>query len=130
MEFIITAPDGSITTVKGVYFITDNGYTEGGHFMMPMKFFKIAKDMYWSEWIESVRKDVECTFGILKNRFRILLNGINYQKKETIEHIFVAACMLHNIILGYDSDGSTEWERGVNWEDLHPVEHSAEDQCE
>jgi hypothetical protein len=98
--------------------------------MMPMKFFKIAKDMYWSEWIESVRKDVECTFGILKNRFRILLNGINYQKKETIEHIFVAACMLHNIILGYDSDGSTEWERGVNWEDLHPVEHSAEDQCE
>ena len=32
----------------------------------------------WSVQMESVRKDVECTFGILKCRFKILSNPIPY----------------------------------------------------
>ncbi len=30
-----------------------------------------------AEWLESMRKDIECTFGILKQRFRILKNYIS-----------------------------------------------------
>jgi hypothetical protein len=60
-------------------------------------------------------------------RFLILMNGINYHSKETVEQLFVTASMLHNIILGYDFDGSTEWERDVNWENLHPDKNAAED---
>jgi hypothetical protein len=127
IEFILTALDGSIIKLKGIYFITDNGYNEDDHFMMPSKLFANVKEMYWSEWMESVRKDVECTFGAMKTRFRILWNGIMYHDKDIVEHIFVTACMLHNIILGYDADGSTEWEKGVDWEELHPVENLAED---
>jgi hypothetical protein len=127
IEFVVTAPDGSITVLKGVYFITDNGYTKEDYFMMPSKVYLTTKEMYWSEWMESVRKDVECFFGNLKTRFRILWNGINYHNQETVEQLFVTACMLHNIILGYDCDGSTEWERGVDWEKLHPDEYLPED---
>jgi hypothetical protein len=35
--------------------------------------------------------------------------------------------MLRNIILGYDFDGSTEWKRDVNREDLYPDEDAAKD---
>jgi hypothetical protein len=126
-EFIIIAPDGIEIKVRGLYFISDNGYTKEAHFMMPSKYFMSTKEMYWSEWMESVRKDVECTFGIIKSRFRIIWNGIFYQKQETVEQIFLTCCMLHNIILGYDADGSTEWESAVNWEDLYPAEHLPED---
>lgn len=31
----------------------------------------------WSKCVESIRKDVECTFGILKGRFRILKEHIS-----------------------------------------------------
>jgi hypothetical protein len=127
IEFVVAALDGTVSVLKGVYFITDNGYIKDHYFMMPSKIFMTTKEMYWSEWMESVRKDVECFFGALKQRFRILMNGINYHSKETIEQLFVVACMLHNIILGYDSDGSTDWEKDVNWENLHPDENAAED---
>ena len=29
-------------------------------------------EIRWSKWLESMRKDVECTFGIMKGRWRIL----------------------------------------------------------
>jgi hypothetical protein len=29
-----------------------------------------VKDTRWSKWAESMRKDVECTFGILKGYYK------------------------------------------------------------
>lgn len=79
----------------------------------------------WSKWIESVRKDVECTFGILKGRFRCLKLPIFYQSKEVIDNMFFTCCILHNILLnvdGYDS----RWEENVNWRGQHG-HHADED---
>ena len=39
-------------------------------------------------WVESVRKDVECVFGILKGRWRCLKL---YQTKKDIDNIFFRA---------------------------------------
>ena len=64
--------------------------------------------------MESVRKDVECTFGILKIRFQILKNGIEYHHEDTVEQIFKTSCILHNMILDFDCQDITEWEN-VNW---------------
>ena len=36
----------------------------------------------WSVQMESVRKDIECTFGILKCRFKILADGFRYVSSE------------------------------------------------
>jgi hypothetical protein len=44
---------------------------------------------YWSTNLESVHKDVECTFWIMKKRWRILEYGIHYRCIETSEKIFV-----------------------------------------
>ena len=36
----------------------------------------------WSEFAESIRKDVECAFGILKKRYQILKNAITWHSKS------------------------------------------------
>lgn len=43
-----------------------------------------VKDNMWSEMLESVRKDVECSFGILKGCFRVPKFPVPYRSKEGI----------------------------------------------
>lgn len=33
-------------------------------------------EIRFSAWLESLRKDVECTFGILKGQWRVLKTGV------------------------------------------------------
>ena len=50
----------------------------------------------------SIKKDIECTFGILKKRFRILRLPFNLSKKEDIGLVFKACAVLHNWLLEVD----------------------------
>jgi hypothetical protein len=70
--------------------------------MRPIKGTLDGAELYYSEWIESVRKDIECVFGILKARFRFLRNAISYHDSDMIGHAFRAAAILHNMLLRYD----------------------------
>ena len=67
-------------------------------------------EVLWSEWLESVRKDVECTFGVLKQRFRFLRNACRYHLADTIENAMKTACMLHNLLLQHDGYTDFDWE--------------------
>jgi hypothetical protein len=49
-----------------------------------------------------MRKDVECTFGIMKGRFRILKSGIRLKGQEAGDKIFLTCCALHNWLLHVD----------------------------
>ena len=71
---------GGITQERGMYLICDNGYLcwpasiclyEGSA--------KSTLKGYFSTNLESVRKDVECTFGILKKRWKILNHELLYR---------------------------------------------------
>jgi hypothetical protein len=42
-------------------------------------------EIRWSKWLESMRKDVECTFGILKGRWRILKSGIRIEGVDAVD---------------------------------------------
>jgi hypothetical protein len=106
----------------GGYLIVDGGYIDHICFIEPEK-HRLTKDaVTFSEWLESVRKDVECFFGILKIRWRLFMNPIHYHSKITIEHAFKTACCLHNMILIFDetiAKLNTDWEN-VRWENIHP----------
>jgi hypothetical protein len=64
-----------------------------------------------------MRKDVECTFGILKGRWRILKTGIRLHGTKPAYQIFKTCCALHNWLLEIDGLDD-KWERGVpsEWE--------------
>jgi hypothetical protein len=64
--------DGTKSRCYGAFLISDNGFVTSPTLIDPMKNRYNEDQVFWSEWLESVRKDVECTFGILKIRFRIL----------------------------------------------------------
>jgi hypothetical protein len=53
--------------------------------------------------VESVRKDIEGVFGILKARFKFLKNFNSLHKQSAVDNAFVMCCILHNMLL--ESDG-------------------------
>ena len=48
------------------WLIVDNGYLDWSTTITTMKETMYDKDTRRSEWMEYTRKDVECTFGIIK----------------------------------------------------------------
>jgi hypothetical protein len=56
---------------SGAYVIVDNGYLDWSCTVPPFRVSNNIDKIRWSKWLESMRKDVECTFGILKGRWRI-----------------------------------------------------------
>ena len=55
-----------------------------------------SKKGYFLSKIVSVREDVECVFGILKKRWKILDYGICFRDINVVEKVFVVCCMVHN----------------------------------
>lgn len=99
-------------TYAGVWQIVDNGYLNWSTTVPPLKTSCNRSDIRFSKWLESIRKDVECTFGILKGRFRILKTGIRLLGQKSADKIFLTCCALHNWLL--NEDGLSEgWEDGV-----------------
>ena len=89
---------------KGLYLICDGGYHRWQTLMPPYKHqIEGSAEGKWSKHVESLRKDVECTFGILKKHYAILKNCLHLHSKEHIEDIFRVCCVLHN--MNHDFDG-------------------------
>ncbi len=71
--------------------------------------FGNSNDIYeicWSKWLESMRKDVECMFGILKGMWRILKSGVRISGVYSVDCVWFTCCALHNWLL--DIDGLSE----------------------
>jgi hypothetical protein len=85
------------------------------------------EEIRWPEWLESMRKDVECVFGILKGRWRILKCGVRLHGVEAADKIFLTCCALHNWLLEIDGLND-KWNDGVpsDWEG-EMGQHSAAD---
>ncbi len=81
--------------------ICDNGYLQWPTLICPFMQSETngEYEKCFSVNLESVRKDVECVFGILKGRFSYLDHCFKYHKVLACEKIFVACCVLHNMML-------------------------------
>lgn len=101
---------GEIRKHRGAYFICDGGYHNWKCLMPPFKHqLEGTEEAAWSHHIESVRKDVECVFGILKKRFLILKHPVRLHYPLHIQNVFVTCGVLHNLLLDYD--GYDDWEK-------------------
>ncbi len=64
----------------------DEGYLSWPTLIPPLKVPTSYAEMRLSKWLESMRKDVKCTFGILNGRFRILKSDIPLHGVEVCDH--------------------------------------------
>ena len=87
---------------QGAWLLVDNGYLAWPTTVPPIKTTSSRREIRFSSWLESMRKDVECTFGILKGRWRILKTGIRLSGVECADKIFLTCCALHNWLLETD----------------------------
>mmetsp|Transcript_18917 Transcript_18917/g.32787 ORF Transcript_18917/g.32787 Transcript_18917/m.32787 type:complete len:482 (+) Transcript_18917:212-1657(+) len=101
---------GEAVSHHGTYVICDNGYHNWRVLQSPISMASSYWDKQYSRFIESQRKDIECVFGRLKTRFLILKHPIRVLKHETVENIFFACCILHNLIMANgDSEKEVQW---------------------
>jgi hypothetical protein len=106
--FELYRADGTKFLVRGAYLISDNGYAKWRMLQAPIKSSSSLDELKWSTRLESVRKDVECFFGRLKIRFRILRSRILFHKQKCVDNVFVAACIMHNMLL-HDDGLQAHW---------------------
>mmetsp|Transcript_3458 Transcript_3458/g.7882 ORF Transcript_3458/g.7882 Transcript_3458/m.7882 type:complete len:412 (+) Transcript_3458:205-1440(+) len=102
MSYKLFKLDGSTVEMHRPYVLCDGGYNHWATMMPPFGATSKPAERRWGEMLESVRKDVECTFGILKSRFRILRHGMRLHKPHSIDGAWFTCCMLHNMLLDYD----------------------------
>jgi Plant transposon protein len=81
----------------------------------PIKCCTNVNELRWSTRLESVRKDVECFFGRLKGRFRILQSNILFHHQSKVDSVFIASSILHNMNLEHDGL-DVAWKDPANWE--------------
>jgi hypothetical protein len=116
VEFTLLQLDteGNVMRVrhKGAWLLVDNGHLRWAVTVPPCKSSVHCPEIRFSEWLESMRKDVECTFGIMKGRFRILKTGIRLHGIEATDKVWLTCCALHNFLL--EADGlHAQWGDGV-----------------
>ena len=107
-------------TYYGVSFMVDNGYLNWSCTVPPNNNPTRYEDIRFSEWLESMRKDVECLFGIMKGRFCILRNGFRLNEIQNCDKLWLTCCALHNMLLSIDGLHK-DWEKGIlsDWETLY-----------
>ena len=85
---------------RSAYSICDNGYPRWPSSICPYAGCENSSlKGFFSTNLESVRKDVECTFGILKKRWQVLNDGLVYRDINKCKRIFNACCCLNNLML-------------------------------
>jgi hypothetical protein len=121
LEFELLEFDSGNEVIKvkyaGAWQLVDNGYLAWPTTIPPSKVSVNGREIRFSDWLESMRKDVECTFGILKGRWRLLKTGIRLHGVEACDKIWATCCALHNWLLEIDGLDD-KWEQGVpsSWE--------------
>jgi hypothetical protein len=79
---------GEVKRDEGVYLFCDGGYLRWVTLVCPYSgSSETGRRRYFNDNLESIRKDVKCTFGILKKRWRILDYGLQYCNMPKCEKV-------------------------------------------
>jgi Plant transposon protein len=102
---------------RGGWLLVNNGHLNWPTTVPPIKESVLCMEICWSKWIESLWKDLECTLGILKGRWRILKAGVCLHGVKVVDKIWCTCCALDNWLLeggglnqGWANGVASEWE--------------------
>jgi hypothetical protein len=85
----------------GKHILGDAGYKVWGHLLAPYPEAAAARNHKMRRYNyrhSRTRIVVECTFGRVKNRFRIILGKLEQKSATHITDVIVACCVLHNLL--------------------------------
>lgn len=102
--------NGSTLTSTQLWFLSDGGYHYWACLQFPYKNPSDKEEQMFSFHLASVRKDIECVFGILRVRWRILRSPMLYHKRAMVDNAFIAACILHNMLVDLKDDLYTNYD--------------------
>jgi hypothetical protein len=124
-EFQVKRRDGTSATLNGAYSSCDGGYHKWVTLIASQKNPLTRAEKIYTKRQESCRKRIECIFGLLKKRTRILRNGLPYSSLRVCDNIMRASCILHNMLLACDGlDDIGEYED--DWEKYFGIESGIE----
>ena len=92
------------------YYLTDGIYPKWATFIQSIPIPQGPKASLFALYQESVRKDVECAFGVLQSRFAIVKNPALIWDKVKIGKIMRACIILHNMIVEDERDRYTQFD--------------------
>ena len=115
-EYKLYDSHGNLVDAKGLWLSVDGGYLKIPQLIVGDPTSLDHAQNFFNTYMESQRKHVECAFGILKSRFRILKLPITMHKFEEVDDMFVTCCILHNMCLDVDG-GDDGWHLGYNGAD-------------
>jgi hypothetical protein len=87
------------------YYLTDGIYPSWPVFMKGVTIPQQEKHRFFSMKQASVRKNMECAFGLLKKMFDILAISVRSYSQRILDLIIRACIILHNMIIDDKRDG-------------------------
>ena len=107
------------SAIQGVYCLSDDGYhrwpTTVSAFKRPTPGTWAAK---WTRWHESLRKEIECCFGRMKKKFRILAVPMMRRNEIDCANIVKVCACLHNMAF----QGTVAADRNVDWRQVDEID--------
>jgi hypothetical protein len=86
------------------YYLADGIYPSWPVFMKQVPCPQTPEDRHFSEVQASLRKDIECTFGVLKKRFNIISSPGRSYSVRILGLIMRTCVILHNMIIDDERD--------------------------
>lgn len=105
VEWTIFSAEG-IPTVKigELYVICDGGYLNWNVLISNVKRSDNESVQRWSNMQESLRKAIECCFGIIKQRFRIFKKGVDFPSFELLDDTWFTGLALHTMLIDVEQE--------------------------
>jgi hypothetical protein len=86
----------------GFHLIGDSGYTLYPFLIVPYPDDGDTKHILYNYKLSSTRMVIECAFGLLKNRWRILKTALNMKTIRRTTMIIEACILLHNMCIDFN----------------------------
>lgn len=86
---------------QDMHLIADSAYTLQQHVMVPFRDdgHLTIEQIHFNKVLSRTRMIVERSIGLLKLRWRCLLNKLDMRRTDLIPYYVLACCILHNICL-------------------------------
>ncbi|XP_052622715.1 uncharacterized protein LOC128127999 [Lactuca sativa] len=96
-------PDMTFTvnghTYKYSYYIGDGIYPDYSTLMKAYSVPRSEKEIFFTKKHESMRKDIERAFGVLKQTWHVVKYATRLWDKERIKRMVLACIIMHNMII-------------------------------